>query len=115
MGRIRRAVWVVIWVLKGLLMKLSPPRRVVLLATLIMWFFGTLTLNLGENDLTVDLRRWAFPILLIVLMMELKEKVLARDEIEVARQVQMALLPREHPEPAGWSLWSYMRVTSRSR
>jgi sigma-B regulation protein RsbU (phosphoserine phosphatase) len=109
MGRIRRAVWVVIWVLKGLLMKLSPPRRLVLLATLVMWFFGTLTLNLGENELTVDLRHWAFPILLIVLMMELKEKVLARDEIEVARQVQMALLPREHPEPTGWSLWSYMR------
>lgn len=109
MGRIRRAFWAVIWVLKGLLMKLSPPRRVVLMAALLMWLFGPLTLALGDADLTLDLRRWAFPVLLVLLMMELKEKLLARDEIAVARQVQLALLPRDHPEPAGWSLWSYMR------
>jgi phosphoserine phosphatase RsbU/P len=41
--------------------------------------------------------------------MELKDKLLARDEIEVARQVQLALLPREHPRLPGWSIWSYMR------
>ena len=43
----------------------------------------------------VDLRPWAIVILLIVLMLELKDKLLARDEIEIARQVQLALLPEQ--------------------
>src|SRR2546425_3758516 len=42
-------------------------------------------------------------------MLELKDKLLARDEIEIARQVQLALLPSRHPQPDGWSLWSFMR------
>ena len=53
--------------------------------------------------------RSASGVVLLVLMLELKDKLLARDEIEIARQVQLALLPSRHPQPDGWSLWSFMR------
>jgi sigma-B regulation protein RsbU (phosphoserine phosphatase) len=52
---------------------------------------------------------WSFFILLLVFMLEMMDKVLAKDEIEVARQVQLALLPSRHPQPEGLSLWSFMR------
>ena len=42
-------------------------------------------------------------------MLELKDKLLAKDEIQIARQVQIALQPREHPDIPGWAVWSYSR------
>jgi hypothetical protein len=112
MGRGRRAIKSAAWLLKSLLSKLSPPRRLALAAALLMCVLGRTSfpfLGIGELRFTTDLHVWGFLILLLVLMLELKDKVLARDEIEVARQVQVALLPRRHPQPAGWSIWSFMR------
>ncbi|MBI4170044.1 MAG: SpoIIE family protein phosphatase, partial [Acidobacteria bacterium] len=112
MGRVRRAFKVVAWLLKSLLAKLAPGRRLALAAALLMCVLGRTTfpfLGIREMPITTDLRLWGFLILLLVLMLELKDKLLARDEIEVARKVQVALLPRRHPQPEGWSLWSFMR------
>ncbi len=106
MGKIRRAFKMVAWLLKSLLAKLSAGRRLALIAALVMAFLGEKTLpGLGRTEF----RLWGFFILLLVFMLEFKDKLLARDEIAVARQVQLAILPRSHPQPAGWSLWSTMR------
>src|SRR5262245_3919810 len=109
MGRIRRAFKVVIWTLKSLLAKLSPGRRLALFASLVMFFLGSTSIPVGDVTFTSDLGSWAYFIVFLVLMLELKDKLLARDEIEIARQVQLALLPARHPQPEGWSLWSFMR------
>jgi serine phosphatase RsbU (regulator of sigma subunit) len=60
----------------------------------------------GDVKFGIDTSTWAFLPVLLVLMLELKDKLLARDEIEVARQVQLSLLPRSHPAIAGWDIWS---------
>jgi sigma-B regulation protein RsbU (phosphoserine phosphatase) len=109
MGRLRRAIVVLFWILKSLLMKLSPVRRVMLLAALVCGIIDGKFMDLGPAKLDLDLRPWGFFLLLIVLMLELRDKLLARDEIEIARQVQLALLPRQHPEVPGWSVWSISR------
>jgi phosphoserine phosphatase RsbU/P len=109
MGRIRRAFKIVGWTLKSLLTKLSPGRRLALFASLVMLFLGSASVPIGDVTFTSDLRFWAYFIVFLVLMLELKDKLLARDEIEIARQVQLALLPARHPQPDGWSLWSFMR------
>jgi sigma-B regulation protein RsbU (phosphoserine phosphatase) len=54
----------------------------------------------------IDTSRLAFLPVLMVLMLELKDKLLARDEIEVARQVQLSLLPKSQPSIDGWDVWS---------
>jgi len=108
MGRFRRAFAVLGWTLKSLLLKLSAPRRIMLLAALVLAILGPLRFG-TEVIVRTDLRPWGFLLLLIVLMLELKDKLLARDEIEFARQVQLALLPRTHPDLPGWSVWSYSR------
>jgi len=109
MGRIRRAFSLLGWLLKSLLLKLSPARRLMLLVAFVFAVLGWTEFAAGTLQFDADLRPWGFVLLLLVLMLELKDKLLARDEIEIARQVQMALLPRSHPRLPGWSVWSYSR------
>jgi phosphoserine phosphatase RsbU/P len=108
MTNIKRGWKVIGWTLKSLLAKLSPGRRLALATSLVMCLIGSVNPP-GEVAPTLNLRFWAYFIVLFVLMLELKDKLLARNEIEVARQVQLALLPGGHPQPEGWSLWSFMR------
>ena len=110
MGRIRRAFTLLGWILMSLLMRLSGPRRLLLLIALVLTILGPTSIQVADQfDISTDFRPWGFVILLFVLMLELKDKLLARDEIEIARQVQLALLPREHPELPGWAVWSFSR------
>ena len=44
-------------------------------------------------------------ILIAVLMLELKDKLAARDELEAGRTVQLALMPESSPAVPGWDLW----------
>ncbi|HKY33307.1 MAG TPA: PP2C family protein-serine/threonine phosphatase [Candidatus Polarisedimenticolia bacterium] len=107
MGTVRGIFWFWGWLFKSLMMKLSPPRRLTLLAAVILVVMGEWQLRFGEMELVVHLRMVGVLLVFVVLMLELKDKLLARDEIEVARQVQLALLPRRNPEWPGWAIWSH--------
>lgn len=109
MGRVRRAFTLLWWALKSLLLKLSAQRRIMLLVALVLAILGPLRVAFGGDVVSTDLRPWGFVLLLVVLMLELKDKLLARDEIQIARQVQLALLPRSHPHLPGWGVWSHSR------
>jgi phosphoserine phosphatase RsbU/P len=109
MGRVRRTFKLVGWTLKSLLAKLTPGRRLALFASIVMCILGRVRVPLGDATLSANLRVWAYVFVFLVLMLEMKDKLLARDEIEIARQVQLALLPARHPQPEGWSLWSFMQ------
>jgi sigma-B regulation protein RsbU (phosphoserine phosphatase) len=108
MGRLRRAFSLLGWLLKSLLLKLSPGRRLALLIALVFGILGWTRFDIGAA-FRFDFRPWGFVILLVVLMLELKDKLLAKDEIQVARKVQLALLPHENPEIPGWSVWGASR------
>jgi hypothetical protein len=110
MGRVKRAFWLLGWLLKSMLMKLSPVRRILLLLSFILVFLlGETSFSFREWAITADLRPWGWLLLLLILMLELKDKLVAKDEIQIARQVQLALLPRENPPIPGWSVWCYSR------
>ena len=111
MGRIRRAFALLGWLFKSLLTKLSPGRRVALLVACVFTVLGKTGLGVAMFGFSLnhDLRPWGFLILLIVLMLELKDKLVAKDEIQIARQVQVMLFPRVHPDLPGWSVWSISR------
>ena len=109
MGRLRRSFVLLWWTLKNMLAKLSPPRRLLILIACVIFYVNDTSIDIAGRAINFDLRIYAFVLLLLVLMLELKDKLVARDEIEIARQVQMALLPATHPELPGWSVWSYSR------
>ncbi len=109
MGRIRRAFSLVGWLFKSLLMKLSPARRLLLIVALAFTILGPNGGTIRGFQWDTDFRPWAIVLLLFVLMLELKDKLLAKDEIQVARQVQLALLPEQDLSLPGWTVWSCSR------
>jgi serine phosphatase RsbU (regulator of sigma subunit) len=105
MGRLKRFFWVLRWLVRNLLFRLAPSRRLLLLLVPLLLIFDA-EWDWGKAHFQFRTAAWSFLPVLIVLMLELKDKLLARDEIEVARQVQLSLLPRAHPVLAGWEVWS---------
>ncbi len=106
----RRSVRRISWFIKGLLLKLTPARRVMLAAALLYLLLGILRIDIG----TIHIRPLApalvgNALLLTVLALELKDKLAARDELEAGRAVQLALMPGESPAVPGWDIWLYTR------
>jgi len=104
MGRLKRLLVIPWWLLKSLLQKLTPFRRLMVVVGL--W--------LSFANLTGSTRNQSRPflgvaILLLVLILELKDKLLAREELEAGHAVQKALMPPSNPQVPGWSLWLFTR------
>jgi phosphoserine phosphatase RsbU/P len=97
------------WLVKGLLLKLTPARRVMLAAALVLFVFGTERFNAGRVRFEVRTAPLATTMIFVVLMLELKDKLVARNELEAGRAVQLALMPAEKPNVPGWDVWLYTR------
>jgi sigma-B regulation protein RsbU (phosphoserine phosphatase) len=109
MGKVKRGVFTVWWLLKALLLNLSPVRRLLVILSLVLALISGSDFQVGDMHFGVDLTGIAFVILLAVLMLELRDKLLARNELEVGRAVQLALLPDRNPDLPGWDIWLYTR------
>ena len=104
MGPVKRAFYVAFWLLKSLFLKLVPARRILLIAGLVL-LFGIVGGQSQFNNWNIC----GILVILTVLMLELKDKLMAKDELAVGRKVQTALLPTEHPHLDGWEIWLYTR------
>jgi hypothetical protein len=109
LGEFRRWLRRFWWLVKGLLMKLTPARRVMLAAALVLFVFGTERFNTGRLRFEVQSAPLATTMVLVVLMLELKDKLVARNELEAGRAVQLALMPAAKPNVPGWDVWLYTR------
>ena len=103
----RRLLRRLAWFIKSLLMKLTPARRIMLAAAIV-----TLVLGLQRIDIRTFHVSLRFPLLgtllvFAVLILELKDKLMARDELEAGRTVQLALMPSASPQVPGWDVWLY--------
>jgi len=101
MGNFKGFFYSAWWLLKEMFLKLTPPRRVLL----IIGLFFTLSIRTNENQNNLSLL--GALILLFILMLELKDKLLAKTELEAGKKVQSALMPDKSPKVAGWDLWLY--------
>lgn len=99
------------WLLKGLFLKLTPTRRLLLVAGVIMLMvrldYRTNGQSIGGNLDVVGLL-----LLLFVLMLELKDKLVAKHELEDGHAIQRALMPERVPEVPGWQLWLFTRAAN---
>ena len=106
MSRFRRWIYTVFWLLKTLIFRLTPFRRILLLFSLIFILisFNNNVMNQNnQNGLAIA----GLLLLLFILMLELKDKLVARQELEAGRVVQQALLPETRPLVPGWEIWLY--------
>lgn len=104
-GFLKRWILRLWWLFKGLVLKLSPTRRL-LLALGLFTFTG---LKIRSEDLSLDVPGVGFGLVLLVLALELRDKMVAHDELETGRTVQRALMPSAAPVLEGWDVWLYTR------
>jgi len=109
MGWLKHWFYMTGWLVKSLLLKLTPVRRLLLfLAFLFLIVSGSYTTE-GDATYQFNTQVLAAIMILFVLMLELKDKLIARSELEAGRKVQYSLMPEKTPEVPGWSLWLYSR------
>jgi hypothetical protein len=110
MPKLRRAIYLVIWLLKSLLLKLTPARRLLLaLSFVLMWQAANFDARGGTPQIRIRFPFLGIATLLLILMLELKDKLLAREELEAGRSVQRALMPDSSPTIRGWDVWLFTR------
>lgn len=97
------------WIMRAMFYKLTPIRRLmfvigILLLIRIQGSFGDETnLNIDGSSL------FAGALLVLVILLELKDKLLAHDELEAGRKIQESLMPERMPSVKGWKLWLFTR------
>src|SRR3989441_3030980 len=82
----------------AILEKLSPARRVLLLLALILLFSPSGGFTYGDKAgeihvVEFDLRFWGGLLLLVVLLLELADRVVMKRDLEIAKDIQTWLLP----------------------
>jgi len=89
--------------------KLSPARRVLLLLALVMLVFPHVAFEFtGEagkvQGVEFDLHFWAGLLLLILLMLEIADRVVMKRDLQIAREIQTWLLPGAPPQIPGLAI-----------
>jgi phosphoserine phosphatase RsbU/P len=89
--------------------KLSPARRVLLLAALIMLVLPHTAFNVDGGGGKVygvefDLHFWGGLLLLLLLILEIGDRVVMKRDLQIAREIQTWLLPGAPPQIPGLSL-----------
>jgi sigma-B regulation protein RsbU (phosphoserine phosphatase) len=107
--RFRKFARRVLWLIRGLLLKLTPARRIMLFVALVSLLFGYFRIEVNTVYISIRLQALANVLLLFLIGLELKDKLVARDELEAGRAVQLALMPPERPRVPGWDVWLYTR------
>ena len=93
----------------AVLEKLSPARRVLLLAALIMLLFPSsgFSYQAAAHEFHVvelDLHFWGGLLLLLLLMLEIGDRVVMKRDLQIAREIQTWLLPGAPPQIPGISV-----------
>ncbi len=93
----------------AVLEKLSPARRVLLLTALIMLVFPSTSFNYqGSGNEThvveFDFHFWGGLLLLLLLMLEIGDRVVMKRDLQIAREIQTWLLPGAPPQIPGISI-----------
>ena len=86
----------------SMLMKMTPARRVLLLIALVMLVMSGFKFQFGRNfSFDVNFVGIAALLFLLLLSLELADKVTMKRDLEIAREIQMWLVPSEPPQVPG--------------
>jgi len=93
----------------SVLEKLSPARRVLLLAALIMLVFPSSGFSYHDaghelHVVELDFHFWGGLLLFLLLMLEIADRVVMKRDLQIAREIQTWLLPGAPPQIPGISI-----------
>ncbi len=86
----------------AMIMKLSPGRRVLLLIALVLLIFPAFRIQRGNEEFGTGGTQFVAGVLLVVLLaLELADRVIMKRDLEIAREIQSWLMPSHPPAVAG--------------
>ena len=99
------------WLLKSLFFNLTPVRRLLFIIAFILMLLSQqiITVTNSQYQTDTNFSLLAGLIILFILMLELKDKLLAKSELSEGRSIQFALMPDESPKIPGWDVWLFTR------
>ncbi|MBN1154964.1 serine/threonine-protein phosphatase [candidate division KSB1 bacterium] len=103
---LRRWFYRLFWISRELVLKLSPIRRILLVLSLISMI--SIQTEMAGGSVSFRTNNYlGYFLILIILALELKDKLIAKDELEFGRKVQKSLLPATNPMIEGWDIVLY--------
>lgn len=97
--RVLRLIRAFFW---ALVMKLSPGRRILLVAALTLLLFPGIHIRRGDFEFhTTNLQVFSSLLFLLLLALELSDRVTMKRDLEIAREIQSWLMPSEPPDVPG--------------
>lgn len=107
MKHIKRLLFFSAWVLRAMFFRLTPFRRLLFVVAIFFTFSVQTTVN---NEITINGNNpFGGFLLVLLILLELKDKLLAHDELKEGRHIQQLLMPEQTPHIDGWSAWLYTR------
>jgi len=103
MGTVTRFLSLCWWLFRAVLLHMSPLRRVLVVVGVVLIAAS------GSGDTGLKVHVPGGVALLAVLMLELKDKLLLRRELEGGHAVQRAMRPPTSPKVPGWEVWLFTR------
>lgn len=85
----------------ALFMKLTPVRRVLFLGALVLLMLGNLKFSAGQDSSQINFYGLGVLALILVLVLELADRVTMKRDLEIAREIQHWLVPATPPDVPG--------------
>jgi serine phosphatase RsbU (regulator of sigma subunit) len=85
----------------SMLMKMTPARRVLLLVALVMLVMSGMKFQYNNTSFEMNFEAVAAFVFLLLLSLELADKVTMKRDLEIAREIQSWLVPSQPPEVPG--------------
>lgn len=112
---VRRWVRTTSAIFYGLAKRLAPHRRLIFVLSFVAFFACLLTIasQMRDPPLFVFVEIAAtFLIMTVLLAMELIDKIKFRDELQLARDLQASLIPKEMPRSEQWDVAAFNRIAN---
>jgi hypothetical protein len=103
--RFSRQFW---YLIKSAYFHLTPLRRFFVLLGTILLLIGR-TISIDGQSISSNDAFFGGVMILFVLVLELRDKLIARSELEEGQKVQRALMPIENPVVANWDIMLFTR------
>ncbi len=107
-GRFGRWFVLAWWVVKNSLLRLTSFRRILVVVGLV-FVLTDMSIQNDGGQVTLHYKIIGVVCLLLVTILELKDKLLAHSELESGRAVQRAMSPEPTPFVPGWNVWLFTR------
>lgn len=96
--RAMRSIRGIFW---AMLMKLSPPRRVLLLAAIVLLLLDIHLRWGAQSEFSFDISWLGVGILFVLLAVELADRATTKRDLEIGRKIQQWLIPEHAPTVPG--------------